>query len=797
MRSGLQRWSPLALLVFGGACLAPTLAAPRRKPAAAPAAAPRGPVKAETADYVRDIKPLTQKYCVGCHNKKNADGSLDLTAFTDLSTVLKGRNQWEHISRRLADKEMPPKGTPQPTDAERAFLTTWVDTSLSSIECKVKEPGRVTMRRLNRAEYNNTVHDLLGIDFKPADDFPSDDVGYGFDNIGDVLSISPLLMEKYLNAAEKISGAAIEIDPPTHVESFSGANLGGQGETKAIGKTAVQLGANGQIFVGANFPEAGDYKIRVKAYAKQAGNEPAKMIVRLVGNAQRNQPDKDVETVEVKAIAPQVYEIPMEKMRAARRRVAFVFANDYHEPQNPDPAKRDRNLLIESVEVVGPIHPPKTPTEFQKTLLAHKPTNPAEWHTVAKTALAPFARRAWRRPVTDAEVDRLAKYVDLAQKQGDSYERGMQLALQAALVSPNFLFHVETNRQPINAKSPGYMLNDFELASRLSYFLWSSMPDETLLQLAERGELKKPEVLKAQALRMLKDPRSHALVENFADQWLNLRLLRNVNPDPARFPGWSEGLRKDMLQETELFFQGIMTNNRSIVDMLDAKYTYLNERLAKHYGISGVQGDQFREVALTDGRRGGLITQASILTITSNPTRTSPVKRGKWVLEQILGTPPPPPPPNVPELKTDGTVSGTLRQRMEQHRKDPACATCHQKMDTLGFGLENYDAVGAWRVKDGEAPVDASGELPGKKSFSGPAELKQILKGQKDQFAVAFTRQLTTFALGRGLEYYDRCTVDDICRKTAKSGYHLGDLVGEIVSSVPFRMRKAEEVVKK
>jgi mono/diheme cytochrome c family protein len=599
--------------------------------AAAPAAKPT---------FAKNIAPLVNRYCGKCHGPTKPKGGVALTAFTDDASILKKRAVWEQVADNLRSGDMPPPGKPRPSPEELERINAWLDAVVFQMDCNgPRDPGRVTIRRLNRAEYNNTIRDLLGVSFKPADDFPQDDVGYGFDNIGDVLSLPPLLMEKYVAAAEKI--------------------------------------------------------------------------------------------VEKALASPE-----------ARKRVLFVTT------QNEESARQ---------------------------------------------ILERFAGRAYRRPVRREELQRLIRFVEMAEKNRDGFETGIGLAMQAVLVSPHFLFRVEIDSRPNDAKAV-HAISDYELASRLSYFLWSSMPDDELSQLARKKTLREPEVLEKQVRRMLKDPRSRALVENFAGQWLQLRTLKDFKPDPDLFPGFDDKLRSAMLQETELFFENIVREDRGILDFIDADYTFVNERLAKHYGLPGVKGEQFRRVSLTGTPRGGILTQAAVLSVTSNPTRTSPVKRGKWILENILGTPPPPPPPGVEELKDDkqAVLSGSLRQRMEQHRANPMCASCHQRMDPLGFGFENFDAVGAWRTKEGKHAIDPSGTLPGGQSFKGPAELRTILKARQDAFARCLTEKLLTYALGRGVERSDRCVLDDIVKSAGKDNYKFSRLVIDIVKSDPFQKRRGK-----
>lgn len=591
------------------------------------------------------VAPLVAKYCVGCHGGEKPRAGVALDKYKDEAMVKEGRQVWAKVLKRLQARDMPPVRKPQPTPAERDLLTSWIDTTLGAIDCGLqRDPGRVTVRRLNRAEYNNTIRDLVGVKFQPAEDFPADDVGYGFDNIGDVLTLPPLLMEKYLAAAEKIVEAGFQ-----------------------------------------------------------------------------------------------------------------------------DPALRARILVAQPDD--------KTPKA-----------------DAARRILTAFARRAYRRPVRDEETTRLLTLVDLAEKNGDGFDKGIQLALQAVLVSPHFLFRIE--RDPRPDKDGGRrQLDDFELATRVSYFLWSSMPDDELFRLAEQQALRKDGNLEKQIRRMLRDTKARALTDNFAGQWLQLRNLKNAAPDPGTYPAFDEPLRTAMIKEAELFFEAVVREDRSVLDFLDGRFTFVNERLAKHYGIPGVRGDGFRRIELTDGRRGGVLTMASVLTLTSNPTRTSPVKRGKWILENILGTPPPPPPPDVPELSEDKAViqSGSLRQRLELHRAKPDCAVCHSKMDPLGLAFENYDGIGGWRDKDGKFAIDPSGELPGGQVFKGPEELKKVLKGRQDDFCRCLSEKMLTYALGRGLEYYDKCAVDDLAQSAAKDGYRLSALVLAVVHSEPFQYRRGRK----
>ena len=744
-------------------------------------------------DFEDKAQATLQKYCVSCHSGNTPAAGISLSEYKSAPVMLKQRSTWERAHTNVDNRHMPPMGMPQPTTEERNALSAWIQGTLSKGECDVKEPGRVTLRRLNRAEYNNSVRDLLGVDIKPADDFPSDDVGYGFDNIGDVLSISPLLMEKYLNAARKVSRAAIVApeDRALRPAKFLASKLTGDGgnfeET-----SGVLLYSNGSTGADYFFPAAGTYIVRVTAFGQQAGPDPVKMAF-MLGTTEIKRTD-----VRAKQDRFGVYETQVTVDKPGKRRVAAAFVNDYYDDKSPDPAvKGDRNMVVQQIEITPFDVTAKTEeSPIQKRLIGAPPTanTEAAKDTATRKALSAYLPRAYRRPVTAAEIEQIAHIAALTRKAGGSYEKSLQIAVQASLVSPNFLFHVEKDPNQGGSKRP---LNDYELATRLSYFLWSSMPDDRLMSLAAQGKLNNKETLIAEAKRMLKDPRSKALADNFAGQWLQLRKLNVVQPDPKAFPQFTENLRGAMRTETQMYFRNIVTEDRSVLEFLDSDYTFLNETLAKHYGIEGVQGDNFRRVTLNTDKRGGLVTQASVLTVTSNPTRTSPVKRGKWVLDNILGTPPPPPPPGVGELPDDKKepLVGTLRQRLEQHRKNPTCASCHQRMDPIGFGLENFDAIGAWRLKDGADAIDPSGQMSDGSKFAGPDGLRTYLMSKKGQFIKALTEKTMTYALGRGLEG-EACKVDALTPRIEKNGYKYSELIAAVVSSEAFRYRGADPAMK-
>jgi hypothetical protein len=755
------------------------------------------------ARFAKEVTPFLSKHCYACHGNGKRKADLALDAFRDEQAIQENRDVLENVLDMVRSGEMPPRPRPRPKGAETEAALGALDDILAQYDCSgPRNVGRVTIRRLNRAEYNNTIRDLLGVDFKPAADFPNDDVGYGFDNIGDVLSLSPLLLEKYLAAAESVLGQAIVIaDPPKPSEnplSSLRASFGAGGPLKRRG--GMFLSGSGQVS-GQTYVDEGDYTIRAEVYGLQLGDEPVRAALRL--------DREDVKQFEVTAEAanPATSEAKI-RLKAGTRNIAVAFLNPYKapakdgeaekksepqplrrfgaNPQPADPPADQRVLVVRRIVLDGPYNPPPPVLpETHKRLMEHPDGRPPR--EAARHIITRFAGRAFRRPVKPDEVERLLALYDQAAKEGDRFEDCVRVALEAVLVWPQFLFRIELDPKGA-AAGTSYPVGEYELASRLSYFLWSSMPDHELLTLAGQGRLRQE--LPAQVRRMLRDPKSAALVQNFAGQWLTLRKLDYVVPDPETFPSFDPALRAAMVRETELFFEAILREDRSILDLIDADFSFVNERLARHYGIAGVTGPEFRRVALPEGR-GGILTQASILTLTSNPTRTSPVKRGKWVLEQILNQPPPPPPPDVPELPPTKQLTGTLRKVMEEHRANPLCASCHRRMDPIGFAFENYDAIGAWRDKEGGLPVDPSGELPDGRSFRGPGELKRLIKEDRDAFRRCLAEKMLTFALGRGLEYYDHCAVDAIVEALDKEGDRLSALVLAVAQSEPFQMRTA------
>jgi mono/diheme cytochrome c family protein len=729
------------------------------------------------------VKPLLQEYCFDCHNDTKQKGDVNLLPFADNPKLEENRKIWEKVAELIESREMPPEKKPQPNEAQRELLVKYIDGQLSKADCTgPTNPGKVTIRRLNKEEYKNTIRDLMGVQYEP-DDFPNDEVGYGFDNIGDVLSLPPMLMEKYLAAADEIVHKAIVLDAPAKpvTKRLRGEQFeSGTEWIKAMDNKALGMYREGEANSKAQFPYEGEYTVRIRAYADLAGPELPKLTLGIGG--------KTLKTFEIGNGGKSAnYELKV-TLPPGTHRVTLGYLNNYSDANNPDPKLRgDRNIFVEYVEIQTPPGPAPALPDSHKRLITRMP-QPGQEREVALEILGRFMPEAYRRPVAAAEVERVAKFVELAQKNGGSFLEGVQAAFQAVLCSPHFLFRWELD--PASAQ-PGVVreLNDYEIASRLSYFLWSTKPDPELSALAAKGELRKPEVLEKQIARMVKDWRIRAFVNNFGGQWLQIRNIWEVDIDRDTFPKWKDNYKGLMKEETERFLEAVIKDDRPVTELLDADYTFLNEELARYYGIEGVKGKDFQRVTLPKD----VLTMGSVLVSTSTPTRTSPVIRGKWILEQILGTPPPPPPPNVPPLPEQKQVSQTasVRQRLEQHRAQAECAGCHAKMDPLGFALENFDAAGAWRDQDGKFPIDSTGKLANGTSFSGARDLKQVLKENK-KFTHSLAEKMMTYALGRGLEHFDKCAVDAIVAELSKRENRFSALVMGIVTSDPFLKRRPE-----
>ena len=945
--------------------------------------------------FDQQVKPLLETYCYECHGNGADKGDVALDRLKTVGDHPADRRTWEAVLDFVRTGEMPPEDADaHPSDAERNTISTWIERELLQFDAANPDPGRVTLRRLNRAEYNATIRDLIGVDFRPANDFPPDDSGYGFDNVGDVLSLPPVLLEKYLAAADRILDEAIVTDPirsavrhvpaslasvgfnaigdrgdgwvhlisleeddasveftlpagdynfrvqafatklggavkgqgsevpiqftgdpgptklalmlndarvgsfvvgtdeknpevystrvgvpaglqrfravvarerggadnetymlngrighqqpgivfvkwleiegplPAATQRYAANHLTAAGETSLTPKHEYVLRQEGAVSVPFSTERETEVILRAQGYAHQAGGEPARMELRLDG--------RPLNTVDVFAPAtlqpipgqrvfshsllgprPYVYEVRA-KVPAGRHEFSAAFINEFSDPTATNPNLRNRQLIIQHLEVSDPSQPVLVPAKPQPLAelfagVGPKPATGIESpsdEAAARNILGRFTRRAWRRPVHPTELDRVMRLYSLGRDEGDSFDASVKLAMKAVLVSPNFLFLGNTGTTmpgAINPKSVGSAasiktpapasgavpvearaVDEFALATRLSYFLWSSLPDDELLDLAENGHLRV--AIPEQVKRMLNSPKARALVENFAGQWLQIRSLENFQPDRKLFPEFDAALRSSMQRETELFFEYVMREDRSVMDFLTGDYTFVNARLAKFYGLPDVSGEEFRQTSLAATPRRGVLTHGSVLTLTSNPTRTSPVKRGKWVLENLLGTPPPPPPPDVPELEETGRqLGGTLRQQLEQHRADPSCASCHARMDPIGFGLENFDAIGAWRTRDGDADIDASGKLGASDAFSGAAELSAILaKTRRGEFLRSLAEKMLTYALGRGMEYYDRPALEKIVESLAANEDRFSALVLGVAESFPFQMERAE-----
>jgi mono/diheme cytochrome c family protein len=745
--------------------------------------------------FDQNVGAFVQKNCAMCHNEQLKTAGLALTKYHDTAAMIHDRDIWEKVVTRVRAGEMPPKGLPKPSAEQIAATTNWIEAQFDHYDATAKpDPGHLTAHRLNRTEYNNTIHDLLGVHFEPAADFPADDSGFGFDNIGDALSVSPTLMEKYLAAAKKIATEAIPIAlvPPKPTQFKFAPEHGVREDRPTLEHTFL-------------LPAEGDYDIKAGANGKR---DPFTLTLFLDGKEVKSQnitvvPDKP-RNIELRLHLPYgphtlrsvltPHDPSDDEYEAINRaRIADAEGMAKQILRHPEDEKQIRLQHVgeptyaDSIELRGPFNaltPPLPPTYAKVFICGH----PLGQHNAQcmRTDLAHFARLAYRRPVTNVELAKIDRLMLSVEKSGLTQEQAMRVGVEAILVSPNFIYRIEHDKRDPSAV---HEVDDFELASRLSYFLWSSMPDETLMTLASDHQLAKPDVLNAQVKRMLEDPRSVALVDNFAGQWLELRNLDSVHPDPDQFPQFTKSLRQAMYTETHMFVTAMIQEDHSILDFLDGKYTYLNEKLADFYGIPGVKGPEFRRVSLDGTQRSGVLTQASVLTVTSYPTRTSPVLRGKWILENVLNTPPPPPPPGVGSIdEKGGALRGTMRQQMEKHRANPICAGCHTKMDPLGFALENYDAIGRWRTQDANQNIDSSGVLPNGQKFQGSAEMKAILASRKDAFAECLTEKLMIYALGRGLEGFDRTATKKIVARLKQNDYRFSALISGIVDSVPFQM---------
>jgi cytochrome c551/c552 len=736
---------------------------------------------------------VLKQYCVGCHNEKVKTAGISVQTL-DPANVSRDATTWEKVLRKVGSGQMPPAGLPHPQPAVKASFIKLVSEELDKAAAAHPNPGQPTIHRLNRAEYSNAIRDLLALDVKPGAKLPADDTGYGFDNIGDVLSMSPVLVERYISVARTVSRLAVgDASRKPEVNEFEAPRTGGRPGRSERASDDLPFDSAGGMSIQYQFPVDAEYVFRIKLPMGEA--------------------------------SPKIIEerIPV---KAGTRKVGVTFLADNTLPEvvpafgfgNAPPAgnqipgpgsKMDLRLdgarvklfdvarpRILSLAIAGPYNVAGVgESPSRQKIFVCTPATAKDEDACAGKILSTLARRAYRRPVTNTDLTPLLRLYK-AGRSGGTFDTGVEMALRAILVSPNFLFRAE---QDVKGSKPGsvHPISDYELASRLSFFLWSSIPDDELLNLAGKGMLKDPATLSAQVNRMLDDRRSQAFVSNFAGQWLFLRNLSQMRPDQDAFPKFDTSLRQSFERETELFFNAVLRENRALTDLLSADFTYLNQRLAEHYGIPNVYGSQFRRVTLKDANRGGLLGQGSILTVTSYPNRTSVVQRGKWVLENLLGAAPPPPPPDIPALPEhpkDGKQL-TMRQQMEQHRANPTCSSCHSRMDPIGFSLENYDGIGAWRAKDSGNVIDATGKMPDGTTFEGPAGLKKLLMtAHRDEFVETFTEKLMTYALGRGIEYYDRPAMREIIRDAAKQNTTIPAIINSLVKSPQFQMRRTRDL---
>jgi hypothetical protein len=886
-------------------------------PLAAPAAdalATRG-----QAAFDQKIKPLLEKYCYDCHSDGTDKGNFTLDEHTDYAAMRADFVLWDHVRQQLITHVMPPEKKDKPTLQERDDLVAWIDDAVFWFDPTKPDPGHVTARRLNRTEFNNTIRDLLYVDTRPAKEFPPDDSGYGFDNIGDVLSLSPMLMEKYLRASQEIAADAFDVSTPEHADVELTAKKMWSHQGKTDESDGVRwFHSEAEAMGKFTAPASGSYLVTLHVAATEAGNEAAKIAFRVNG--------KDVSTYDV-TTRWKDYKGPWQRitktiqLNAGESRISVAFLNDHSDPMNPDASKRDRNVALDKIDIQGPfgLLAPRG-SKFLRWLIGDKPVGlpvlqlsgedfdkgegdagrdtgamslassgyikhgveiteagkykftlkvgaqqagdePAktELRIAGKTVgafsvtaknqapqwfhvetdlpagnhelqvwfmndfydpatkqdrnlwihqvklegplgkgagiqvaeipalIEKLGTRLFRRPIRDEEKAKWQAFADLAMKEGESPLGALRYTLEGMIVSPAFLFRISP--LPAGAAQNGVAdIDEYSLANRLSYFLWSSPPDDKLLQLAAKNELRKN--LASEVKRMIGDYRGWALTEDFAGQWLQLRDMDIVSPDTRRFPEWKGGIAYAMKRESQTFFDHILRDNRSVIEFLNADYSFMDRKLANFYGIQGVKGDKFEKVSLQGTTRGGILTQGSILTLTSEQTRTSPVKRGKYLLENILGTPPPPAPGGVPPLdeKKARFSDLTLREQLAEHRSNASCAGCHAFLDPLGFAFENYDAIGRFRAEEKKHPIDASGTLVRGQQFKDLTELRTILaRDMADDFTRNLAENLLTYALGRGLGYSDKPAVHEIVRRTKTSGYKLQDMVIAVCESVPFQ----------
>ena len=765
------------------------------------AVASQRPVERPSSAAPTPVAAMIDRYCVTCHDGEVKKGGLDLEGIR-LEHFNRHADVWERVVRKLRARQMPPAGKDRPDERTYEAIISQLSSTLDAAYARHPNPGRTdTFRRLNRTEYRNAVRDLLALDIDAAALLPKDDVGHGFDNVT-VGDLSPTLLDRYISAAGKISSLAV--GAPRRAQGGDTIRIRAD-VTQEEHVEGLPLGTRGGALIPYTFPRDGEYEIDIRL-ARDRNEE-----IEGLHEAHEMEVLLDRERVTRFTVAPPAdrnYDSVDEKLKvrapvtAGPHQLGVTFLKNpsalletKRQPYNAHFNMHRHPRLtpaVYQVSINGPYDsrgPGNSPS--RRRVFLCQPTDHSEDDACAERILSTLMRRACRRPVTTADLQRLMTFYRDARK-SDGFEAGIESALSAVLVSPEFLFRIEQDPAGVEPNAV-YRISDLALASRLSFFLWGSIPDDELLDTAIRGDLHKPRVLEKQARRLLADSRAHNLVGNFAGQWLYLRNLESITPDLRLFPDFDDNLRRAFRRETELFVESVLREDRSVLDLLKADYTFLNERLARHYRIPHVYGSRFRRIALDpDSERGGLLRQGSILTVTSYATRTSPVIRGKWILDNLLGTPPPPPLPNVPALK-DNTVSATLsvRQRLAEHRANAACAGCHSLMDPVGFALENFDAIGRWRTFEEGLPIDASGGLPDGTTFTGVSGLEEGLRRRPELFVGALTEKLLTFALGRGIETFDAPAVRRIVREARAQDYRFSSVILGIVNSTPFTMRRA------
>ncbi len=746
---------------------------------------------------------LITSYCVTCHNQRARTGGLALDE-ADLAHVGADPEIWEAVVRKLRTGTMPPSGMPRPEPLAAAGLAGWLEGELDAASAG-PHPGRQLLRRLNRAEYANAVRDLFGLDLDIRSLLPPDDAAFGFDNIADLLGMSPSLLERYLVAADQVSALVVgDLDMVPGSETYR--VRGDQSQDEHL--DGLPLGTVGGLAVEHVFPLDGEYEFKLSLFRTnleairglehthqiEIAIDGERVFLETIGGPSDQGREGTITEQSDRVDARLNVRAPV---RAGRHMVTATFIQKTGEGTNRlRPFLRSNSGTydstgrphIETMTVTGPFEATgRGDTEARRRVFVCHPADAADEQPCAAEILSTLARRAYRRPVTSADLAQLMPFFLEGRRKG-SFDAGIQLAMRRLLASPSFLFRLEA--EPPAGTGGVYRVDDLALATRLSFFLWSSIPDDTLLDLAEQGRLREPDVLEAQVRRMLADPRAYAIAENFAGQWLHVRNLRNIAPNSDEFPDFDNNLRDAFRTEVELFFDSIRLEDRDVLDLMTADYTFVNERLARHYGIPGVYGSRFRRVTVPSDARRGLLGKGSVLLATSHADRTAPTLRGKWVLENLLGTPPPSPPANVPPLPAQpGAAPKTMRERMEVHRASPACAGCHQLMDPIGFAMENFDAVGGWRREDAGVPIDASGVLAGTGEVEGVVELRDGLLDRPGVFLQTFTEKLLTYAIGRGLQYYDMPVVRDIVREASTENNRFSAVVMGIINSPPFQMR--------